>query len=409
MKKLRTWIVTPLLGILLATTSCAPITETTPPTGKNVAGTLGGAAVGAGVTAALNAPAPVVGVAGVAGASLGYYLTTLSFSAGGIIRGGGKVYTVGQYLTIEYPSDNLFDANTNEFLDNAEPVLNSIASVLARYPEHNLIISADTSGFGTGQWDQKLSQARAEQVASYLWMHGITNTLPNPVTGRTRRLIYVGYGDHFPIANTIRLSGIRANSRIQIVAYPFDEVLHWDTAQKSFKLFDNIGAVDPADSHAPPPNQDYADEFDDNSNTTPSAPQTYASAFGGNHAKKPAPTTYAKAFGEAPNPPPLANVPMPPKDLATANADTLKQDINALPTPDQNPKPDLLPELQAKLSSHSKPAAAPAPQNSAASAPQTVVGANVKKHWGSHEDVNLHDETPASLPAPDPDALSSAR
>lgn len=386
--KIRTWILAPFLCALLVTTGCAPISGDSHPTGANTIGALGGGAIGAGVTAAFNAPAPVIGVAGVAGASLGYYLTTLSFSMGGIAKVHGRVYVIGEYVTIDVPSDNLFDPNTSEFLDNTDPVLDSIVSVLKRFPNHNLIISGNTSGFGTSRFEIRLSQARAEQVASYLWLHGITDTFPNVVTGNKRRLIYVGYGDQFPIANNLRIPGIRANSRIQIVAYPCDEELHWDKEKpRTFKKYDNvIGEGTP--------------------NGEPYSNRKYSSAFGSGDL----------ITGQtAPNPPLLANVPAPPpsvKNFATIDSDQLRQEFTALPTPNKDEKPDLIPTLEAKLKPSPTPPAIIEAQKSVTNEPQTVVGSNVKKHWGSKEDVTLKDETPpyaGSLPAPDPDALPSVR
>jgi outer membrane protein OmpA-like peptidoglycan-associated protein len=411
-RKIRTWILAPLLCAVLATTSCAPISEETRPTNDNAIGTLGGAAVGAGVTAALHAPAPIIGLAGVAGASLGYYMTTMTFSAGGIAKVGGKVYTVGEFLTIEIPSDNLFDPNTHEFLDNSGPALDSIVSVLKRYPGHNIIISGNTSGYGTSRAEQRLSMALAEEIASYLWLHGITDNLPNPLSAKIRRLIYVGYGDNFPIANNIRISGIRANSRIQIVAYPCEEVLHWDKIQaRKYRTFKNIGSAD------------------DNSPTQ----RNYASAFKGD------PITGESA---PKNPPPLANIPAPVQNFAKMDTDTLRKEFDTLPTPNKNPTPDVLIPLAPKVTaeegkaeprpimqetptdtrpmmqeSQTEPrlsaqeAQAAIDQMTSPRAPQTVIGSNVKKHWGSKEDVTLKDETPfpAPLPSPDPDALPTGR
>jgi hypothetical protein len=71
-------------------------------------------------------------------------------------------------------------------------------------------------------------------------------------------LIYVGYGDEFPIANQIHLTGIRANSRIQIVATLPSHVIHWNEAKRRFKPFANIGAGSVANSNALPPSQDYS-------------------------------------------------------------------------------------------------------------------------------------------------------
>jgi type IV secretory pathway protease TraF len=251
---------------LLTIAGCAPISDTDPPTGSFF-GTALGAVAGAGVFAAFGAPKPAIAVAGIAGAGVGYYLSTLRFSSAGIVAVGGKVYTVGDYVIIDLPTDSLFEANTADFLPETSPILDSLVSVLSRYSGNNIFISGNTSGFWTERFERKMSQCRASQIAAYLWAHGITNvrefkTDSNEAT-TGRRLIYVGYGDEFPIANDIRIKGIRANSRIQIVASPPNAHLYWNkNRKKHFKPFGNIGSVE--EEKAPTPDYSkYANAFSD--------------------------------------------------------------------------------------------------------------------------------------------------
>lgn len=230
------------LIILLSVAGCTPVTRSDPPTGSYAGPVIGGAA-GAALAGVFNASRTYLWVGGLAGAGLGYYFTSLRFDSGSIIHAGGQVFTVGQVVTIEVPSDRLFDTNTADFLPGTDPILDSMASVLARYPGNNIMISANTSGFGTAKDEQALSEERARQVAGYLWAHGVTGVTDQNV-GSTRfdkkRHIYVGYGSYFPIANTIRLKGIRQNSRIQITAYPTDTQLQGEGCSS---VFNNIGGT----------------------------------------------------------------------------------------------------------------------------------------------------------------------
>jgi outer membrane protein OmpA-like peptidoglycan-associated protein len=200
-----------------------------------------GAAAGAGTAAAVgNTSHFWYGVAGITGASIGYYVTSLRFASAGIIQSGGQVYTLGDYVTIELPTDEIFDSNSYDLLPNAEPVLKSVVNVVNRYPNHNILISGNTSGFGSSRYEHKLSEDRARTIASYLWANGVTNLQFKEVV-KTRKLNYVGYGNYFPIANNIKTEGVRANSRIQITIYPTKEQLCIDEKMKNFN---NIGAVD---------------------------------------------------------------------------------------------------------------------------------------------------------------------
>lgn len=221
-----------LSGLLLS--GC----NTNKPTGS-AAGALIGGAAGAGAMAALGGSKPLMVLAGLGGGALGYYVTTLRYDSGGVIQGGGQVYTVGSFVGIDIPSDNLFEPNSDEFLPQASPILDSAATVLQRYPDNNILISGNTSGFGRSSWEKNLSLKRAQKVSAYLWNAGINNF--REPTNDTRKLNYVGYGDYLPIASNRTNAGIRQNSRIQITSYPSSCDLQLN---KSDQLVHNIGAVD---------------------------------------------------------------------------------------------------------------------------------------------------------------------
>lgn len=229
------------LCMALASCSYNPFITNNHTTGS-AEGTVIGAGVGAGGVALLGGSKPLIALAGLGGGMLGYYVTTLRFDSGGVIRGGGQVYRVGDTVGIYIPSDNLFEPNTATFLPQAEPILNSAVAVLERYPNNNIIISGNTSGFGHPRWEQRLSEERAKKVSAFLWKNGI-NSFKEP-TNDMRKLNFVGYGDYFPIANHYTNDGIRANSRIQIVSYPTTTDLELDKRHVAMR---NMGADDDSD------------------------------------------------------------------------------------------------------------------------------------------------------------------
>jgi outer membrane protein OmpA-like peptidoglycan-associated protein len=221
---------------LLAGCSYNPFVTDNHETGKPIGAVLG-AAAGGGAVAALGGTKPYIGLGAIAGGAVGYYVTTLRYDSGGIIQGGGKVYKLGDITGIYIPSDKLFEPNTDEFLPQARPILDSTVAVLARSPNNNIIISGNTSGFYCARWEQKLSERRAQKVAAYLWNAGINNFKFQD--NDLRKLNYVGYGDYFPIAANLTNEGIRENSRIQITSYPSDCDLQLD---KRHVAVHNIGA-----------------------------------------------------------------------------------------------------------------------------------------------------------------------
>lgn len=182
-------------------------------------GAAAGATAGAGTMSLLGASRGLITLGGIGGGAAGYYATTLRYAASGVIEAGGEVYQNGQYVGIYVPTDNLFEYNTAEFTDHAEPILDSVVAILNRYPNNNILVSGNTSGFNRPRREQLLSQKRAKQVAAYLWKAGI-NEFRSQSIHPTRKLKYVGYGDYFPIANDYTNKGIRQNSRIQITSYP---------------------------------------------------------------------------------------------------------------------------------------------------------------------------------------------
>lgn len=219
-------------------TSCAynPVSPDSNHLSGNGAGGVLGSVAGIASAAALNAPRPLVIGAGIGGAALGYYMTTLRYDAAPIYHAGGDVYAQGEYAGISIPSYRLFEPNSAELIPQAEALLDSAISILKGYPNNNILISGNTSGIGAPRFDQKLSEARARQVAAYLWAHGVNNFKSYNIT--TRRLRFVGYGDYFPIANINNPANIQHNSRIQITAYPSKEDLKLD---KVSRIFNNVG------------------------------------------------------------------------------------------------------------------------------------------------------------------------
>ena len=201
---------------LLSACSFNPFSLDNTTTGS-AAGVLVGGAAGAGVAMLAHATRPFIALAGIGGAGVGYYSTTLRSDASGIYQAGGQAYQVGDTLGIYIPTDYLFESNTAYFMPNYDSVLSSVVAVLNRKPNNNIIISGNSGGFYRSRGERQLSERRAEKVAAYLWNAGISQFTGFARAGR--RLNYVGYGDYFPISTHLTNEGLRQNSRIQIVSY----------------------------------------------------------------------------------------------------------------------------------------------------------------------------------------------
>jgi len=237
--------------ILLILTACSynPFSaKSNQEVADHATGTAIGAVAGTSTGLLLQLPTSVTVALGVTGGALGYYATTERFAAGGIIQSGGQVYSIGDYTTIEIPTDSLFESNSTDFLPGYEPTLLSAVSVLNRSPGNHILVSGNTSGFGSAKYERRLSEARARKIANFLWANGVSNMQDTPSDFRMRNLKYVGYGNYFPISNDIKADSIRQNSRIQITSYPPKDQICID---KKMRAFNNIGGLDepmPGDS-----------------------------------------------------------------------------------------------------------------------------------------------------------------
>lgn len=243
-----------LLALSLAACSYNPLSSSNHTTGTAV-GTAAGGIAGFGTAAAFGVTSkPLLGLATIGGASIGYYISSLRFDSAGIIQSGGQVYTLGDYLTIEIPTNKLFDDNSADLLPDGEPALISSANVLNRLCCQSILVSGNSSGFASAKFERRLTEERARVVAAFLWAQGVNVFQKN--SNNTRTLTYVGYGNYFPIAENFTNKGIRANSRIQITAYPTKDQLLID---KKKQVFSNMGGFDePPVSTTPMLNADNA-------------------------------------------------------------------------------------------------------------------------------------------------------
>jgi len=91
------------------------------------------------------------------------------------------------------------------------PLLSSLKSAIAEFPESSLVIEGHTDAFGSDALNLQLSQQRADAVQQYL----LANTPISPAS-----LTALGYGESGPVANNETEEGRTRNRRIDVVIYP---------------------------------------------------------------------------------------------------------------------------------------------------------------------------------------------
>lgn len=91
------------------------------------------------------------------------------------------------------------------------PLLSTLKTAIAEFPESNVVIEGHTDSFGSDALNLELSQRRAEAVQQYL----LANTPISPA-----HLTALGYGESRPVANNETHEGRTRNRRIDVVIYP---------------------------------------------------------------------------------------------------------------------------------------------------------------------------------------------
>ncbi|HKO08081.1 MAG TPA: OmpA family protein [Alphaproteobacteria bacterium] len=101
-----------------------------------------------------------------------------------------------QEIKIELAADVLFDFDKATLRAAAGPALEKVAAVLKSYPKASVVIDGHTDGKGNDQYNQKLSERRAEAVRVWLVDHQVT-------TSMTAR----GWGKRKPVAPNTKPDG----------------------------------------------------------------------------------------------------------------------------------------------------------------------------------------------------------
>lgn len=101
-------------------------------------------------------------------------------------------------------TDLNFKSASKDILPSSFPFLDELAKSLNDYPTLTLTITGHTDSDGTDEYNQKLSEDRANSVKNYLIKKLIAEN----------RLIAVGKGESEPIDNTNTASGKQKNRRV---------------------------------------------------------------------------------------------------------------------------------------------------------------------------------------------------
>ena len=181
--------------------------------------TAGGAIIGAGVgmmaggddkrNAAIGA---VVG--GLAGAAVGVYMDRQEEALRRQTEGTGiEVQRVGDQIALNMPSGITFDVNSAAIKGDFYGPLDQVSTTLMEYPKTAIDVVGHASSDGDDNYNQTLSERRANSVSSYLMNSGVQSV----------RLNAFGMGETQPIADNSTQAGRAANRRVEILLTPIVE------------------------------------------------------------------------------------------------------------------------------------------------------------------------------------------
>jgi len=196
---------------------------TNPYTGESEAGKSGvgaglGALVGAGVGVLSSSKhdrgkgALIGAAAGAAlGGGAGYYMDVQESKLRDKMRGTGvSVTRQGDNIVLNMPNNVTFDSSSSTLKPAGANTLTGVAMVLKEYPKTAVNVVGYTDSTGSQDLNMRLSQQRADSVASSLIVQGV----------EASRVRTQGMGPANPIASNSTAEGKAQNRRVEITLSP---------------------------------------------------------------------------------------------------------------------------------------------------------------------------------------------
>jgi len=151
------------------------------------------------------------GVGALAGGAIGYYMDQQEAKLRKELEGTGvSVTRIGNNITLNMPGNITFATGSSDLSSSFFDVLNSVSIVLTEFDQTIVEIAGHTDSDGSVQYNQSLSQRRAQVVAQYFRTQDIIE----------QRLIPIGQGESRPVADNTTTSGKQANRRVEITMVP---------------------------------------------------------------------------------------------------------------------------------------------------------------------------------------------
>ena len=151
------------------------------------------------------------GLGALAGGAVGHYMDRQEMELRRQLEGTGvSVTRMGDNITLNMPGNITFDFDDADINAGFYPVLDSVGLVLNEFDQTFVEVAGHTDSKGSTDYNQGLSEQRAESVASYLSARQV----------QYDRLIAVGAGETRPVADNATEGGRALNRRVEITIVP---------------------------------------------------------------------------------------------------------------------------------------------------------------------------------------------
>ncbi len=180
-------------------------------------GTGAGALVGAGIgkLAGNTALGAIIGAAvgGTSGVLIGHYMDKQVKEMQADVK-GAKIERVGEGIKITFDSGLLFAINSSSLSAQSQANLEQLATILNKYKDTNILIEGHTDNTGKAEYNQILSEKRANAVSSFLANNNVIAS----------RMITKGYGMTQPVSSNDTELTRAQNRRVEVAIYANDKL-----------------------------------------------------------------------------------------------------------------------------------------------------------------------------------------
>ena len=126
-----------------------------------------------------------------------------------------EIERIGEGIKVTFDSGILFGIDAYDLQSESRMTVERMAKILNEYPDTNILIEGDTDNTGSTEYNQQLSERRAQAVSNYFKLLGVVDS----------RITTVGLGEMNPIASNDTASGRQQNRRVEVAIFANDAML----------------------------------------------------------------------------------------------------------------------------------------------------------------------------------------